>query len=266
MQFYPHKTSVNTTATAVSASIALTGSLINNFSAIAINRVLTASVALNITGSQGTDGTSVSVVGPTGPTGPRGETGYRGGNIFLLSSSWNGNTCGAGVVCYPLGGVDGYTLYRAGPGTDCTLSGGTLYNTSYTSDLTLVTNTAADGFILFRDRTCSTVAANVGVHNFNRIFYTDGAGVISSVACSSPPPGECYEVTNTNPSQTSGTISWTDISGTSRSGTLGASQTTNICSLTVPTENPAADVTVTACGNPCGTVCTTIDCVPQCTC
>lgn len=183
MQFYPHKTSVNKAATAVSASIALTGSLINNFSAIAINRVLTASVALNITGSRGTDGTSVAVIGPTGPIGPRGETGYRGGNIFLLSSSWTSSlsTCGGVTSCF-----GSYILRPAGPGTECNVTRGRLYNTNY-GNLISITDTSANGSILFTDTGCSTVAANVGVHNGSVIFYTNGAGVISTEICTQPP-------------------------------------------------------------------------------
>jgi hypothetical protein len=186
MQFYPHKTSVNTTAAAVSASIALTGSFINNFSAIEVNRVLTASIALNITGSRGTDGTSVDIIGPTGLTGTRGATGFRGGNIFLLSSSWSGSACGGGddPVC---GGP--HSLIPAGPGVgECGVSRGSSYRINSSINLSSVSDNSADGFILFTNvGTCATVAANLSVHNGSRVFYTDGAGAISSIPCVTPP-------------------------------------------------------------------------------
>lgn len=183
MQFYPHKTSINTISTAVSASIALTGSFINNFSAIEVNRVLTASIALNITGSRGTDGTSVNSIGPTGPVGARGATGFRGGNIFLLSSAWSGSACGGGAIC------DGpYSLIPAGPGVgECGAGRGSSYRINSSINLSNVSDNSADGLILFTNvGTCATVAGNLGVHNGNRVFYTDGAGVISSIPCVTP--------------------------------------------------------------------------------
>jgi hypothetical protein len=205
MQFYPHKISVNTTAAAVSASIALTGSFINNFSAIQINRVLTASIALNITGSRGTDGTSVDIIGPTGPVGARGETGFRGGNIFLLSSSWSGSACGGGATC---GGP--YSLIPAGPGVgECGVARGSSYRINSSINLSSVSDDSADRLILFTNEgTCAVVAANVGVHNGSRVFYTDGAGVISSIPCvTAPPPPPApvcngpYLLYNTGPSE-----------------------------------------------------------------
>lgn len=89
MQFYPHNISLTTVAQAVSASRALSGSFINNFAAIPVTTVATASVALNITGSRGADGTGIVVVGPTGSRGPSGVRGFSGKSIFLLSSSWH---------------------------------------------------------------------------------------------------------------------------------------------------------------------------------
>lgn len=101
MQFYPHRISSNVVGFAISASIAQSGSLIANFSAIPVNTISTASVALNITGSAGANGTGGSVTGPTGPTGIRGVTGPRGHSVFLLSASWSGSACGgAPVNCY----------------------------------------------------------------------------------------------------------------------------------------------------------------------
>ncbi len=112
MQFYPHNLSATLAANVVSASFAETGSLINNFSAIAINRVSTASIALNITGSPGTNGTSVTLIGPQGPTGDRGEPGYRGKSIFLLSGSWHsGGPCTTPPAnCYAVSFGDTYAV------------------------------------------------------------------------------------------------------------------------------------------------------------
>jgi hypothetical protein len=89
MQFYPHNISLTNVAQAVSASMALSGSFINNFAAIPVTTVATASVALNITGSRGVDGTGIIVVGPSGSQGPNGARGFSGKSIFLLSSSWH---------------------------------------------------------------------------------------------------------------------------------------------------------------------------------
>jgi len=65
--------------------------------------------------------------------------------------------------------------------------------------------------------------------------------------------GECYYVYNYNPN-TSGLISWTDINGTGRSGYLAGYSGAYVCSTTLPTENPAADVDVSSCSNPCSIV------------
>ena len=102
MQFYPHNIPSTFVGQAVSASRADTGSLINNFSAIPITTIATASIALNISGSRGADGTSQSVIGPKGDTGTRGVTGPRGNSVFILSGSWHtGSPCGAGsATCY----------------------------------------------------------------------------------------------------------------------------------------------------------------------
>jgi hypothetical protein len=157
-------------------------------STIAVNRVVTASITLNVTGSRGTDGTSVAVIGPTGPQGLRGATGLRGGNIYLLSSSWNDSACGEPVpVCY-----GAYTLNNVTGGTLCSRGTQGTYYTNYgPSNLLLVNNAAADGFILFTDSACTTVASNITAHNGFRVLYTDGAGAISSVECSVPPTEVC---------------------------------------------------------------------------
>jgi hypothetical protein len=182
MQFYPHNVSSTTIGSAVSASTATSASFINNFAGIAIN---TASIALNITGSAGASGTSVAVIGPTGSQGVRGVTGFRGNSIFLLSSSWSGSACGAtGDPCNgPI------TLYAIGPGFDeCRTDqgSGTYYTTSSLTLLQSNTVGDADGVILYTNSSCTSVAANNAINNGLYgpvIFYTDGAGVITSTGC-----------------------------------------------------------------------------------
>lgn len=182
MQFYPHNVSSTTIGSAVSASTATSASFINNFAGIAIN---TASIALNITGSAGASGTSVAVIGPTGSQGVRGVTGFRGNSIFLLSSSWSGSACGSvGDPC--LGPI---TLYAIGPGFDeCRTDqgSGTYYTTSSLTLLQSNTVGDANGVILYTNSSCTSVAANNAINNgpFGPvIFYTDGAGVITSTGC-----------------------------------------------------------------------------------
>lgn len=185
MQFYPHNVPVTSIATAVSASLARTGSLITNFSAVGVTLVNTASLALNISGSRGAAGTSIAVIGPTGSIGPRGDTGYRGGNIFLLSGSWNVGTCTPGTCTGP------YTLNNIGPGAgECgNTQGSSTYWSSYAGNLLTVgtdstASNDADDSILYINNVCTSPAINVSVHNGSTIFYTDGAGVISSAGCS----------------------------------------------------------------------------------
>ena len=146
MQFYPHKVSSTLVGSAVSSSVAATGSFVANFASIP---VATASVALNIVGAAGTPGTSVSITGPKGATGVRGVTGFRGTSVFLLSSSWSGSSCaGSSVPCY--GYLFGtsyfngnqwvcdfgstFTIYSTDPGPDLTFEVSPLYNDSICTD------------------------------------------------------------------------------------------------------------------------------------
>jgi hypothetical protein len=137
---------------------------------------------LNITGSMGTNGTSVAVTGPTGPTGPSGERGYRGKSIFLLSGSWNTGMCGGPpAICY-----GGFLFENVGPNVgECGSSQGS--DTYYSNgELTgSLVPPVANGLILYTDVLCTSVASNLSVHNGSTILYTDGAGVISSIGCSS---------------------------------------------------------------------------------
>lgn len=179
MQFYPHNISVALVGTSVSSSLAVTSSLINNFSAIPVNRPNTASIGLNITGARGADGTGAVVYGPTGAVGARGATGPRGDNILLLSSSWSGSACGGAPGSCVLS-----TLYQTIGLDNCgSFSSPSTFYTSYPSGLGGVTDTSADGYILYQDVSCTTLATGIGQHNGSRIFYTDGSGVISSVGC-----------------------------------------------------------------------------------
>lgn len=181
MEFYPHNIPVTIIGSAVSASLTITGSLINNFAAISIN---TASLALNISGSPGTNGSNFTVTGPKGATGPRGDTGYRGDSVFLLSAAWSGSACGgtpAPETCLS------YTLYNIGPGFDeCNTNQGsaTYYSTSSGAIIGSNIVGTADGVILYTNDTCTTVAANVTVHNLQGvIFYASTEGVVTTTGC-----------------------------------------------------------------------------------
>ena len=182
MQFYPHNVPSTSAEFAVSASIARTGSFINNRSAFGATLISTASLALNITGTAGTSGTSYVSTGPTGPQGDRGVTGFRGNNIFLLSSSWHSGTPCTGGAC-----EGPFTLYNIGPGFDeCGTSlGSNSYYSNANSGIINSSNIAsAGGYILYLDDECTTVAANIAVHNNNNIiFYTDNTGTISTTGC-----------------------------------------------------------------------------------
>lgn len=182
MQFYPHNIPVSTIGSAVTASLSITGSLINNFAAIPINTVNTASLALNISGSSGANGSNFTVTGPKGPTGDRGETGYRGDSIFLLSASWSGSACGGGG-----GTCNAFTLYNIGPGFDeCRTDQGsaTYYSTSSAAIINSNIVGTANDAILYTNSTCTTVAANATVHNLQGvIFYVSTEGTINTTGC-----------------------------------------------------------------------------------
>lgn len=159
MQFYPHQLSTTSVGTAVSSSIARTGSLIANFSAISVTTISTASLALNISGAKGTDGTGASVTGPKGATGPRGVTGFRGNSVFLLSGSWNIGSCASPISCYPyqFGNVilsEGQyicdfgslaTYYSSDPSAMQTGTSPMYYNSTCTSPVTSVSIIGAYG-------------------------------------------------------------------------------------------------------------------------
>jgi hypothetical protein len=178
MQFYPHNINVTTIGFAVSASIANSGSLINNFAAIAINRVATASFGLNITGSSGANGTGAVVSGPTGAQGDRGVTGFRGRSVFLLSGSWNTGTCSTPPVnCYS---YDFASVSEIAGDYFCNYGELTTY---YSTDSTL-----AVGSPMFYNSTC-TAAMNgvspIGAYNLDAsrvLETTSGVNTLSIVA------------------------------------------------------------------------------------
>jgi hypothetical protein len=79
MQSYP-LSKINFAVSVTSASIANRASFITS-------NVLTASIALNFSGSIGPSGSSYTKYGAVGPTGPGGPSGSQGLGIYLLSSS-----------------------------------------------------------------------------------------------------------------------------------------------------------------------------------
>lgn len=177
MQFYPHNINVTTIGFAVSASIANSGSFINNFAAIPINTIATASFALNITGSSGLNGTGAVVQGPTGPTGDRGVTGFRGKSVFLLSSSWSGSACGgAPPDCYP---VEFASVSEVGGLYNCNFGELTTYYT--TTALPLIDNTS----LMFYNPTCTSPMNDVspiGANGSTVRYTTGGTNVIQQLA------------------------------------------------------------------------------------
>lgn len=177
MQFYPHNISTTIIGNAVSASLSLSGSLINNFAAIAINMVSTASVALNITGSRGANGTGAVVPGPQGATGTRGVTGFRGDNILLLSSAWSGSACPTPPVdCYS---HTFYPTYRIGGERFCDFgdSGIPYYSTDF--------NLSAGSSPIYYNNICTNLATNanpLGAYGPTATAYsTDGSGILQTI-------------------------------------------------------------------------------------
>jgi hypothetical protein len=168
MQFYPNNIPSNQVGFAVSASIAKTGSLIANFSAISVTTVNTASLALNITGTPGTNGTGASLSGPKGPQGPRGVTGPRGNSVYLLSSSWHdatqpGASCDTPVPtnCWE---VKLYSSYETFGQYTCDFSINafnptTYYTTTGASQVDVNANFGAD-FPLYTNNTCTDTLAS----------------------------------------------------------------------------------------------------------
>lgn len=161
MEFYPNNISVNQLGFAVSSSLAKTGSLIANFSALSVN---TASFALNITGSAGTNGTGAVLPGPKGPRGSTGVTGPRGDSVYLISSSWFNEgltspiTCGTPPTnCWT---VNLYAAYEVFGNYNCDFSSNppynpvTYYTTTGASQLDVNTNFGAN-FSLYTNNVCT---------------------------------------------------------------------------------------------------------------
>lgn len=170
MQFYPNNISVSTVASAISASFSQTSSLINNFSAISVTIVDTASVGLNLVGSTGANGTSAGPIsGPKGPRGNTGVTGPRGDSVYLLSSSWHdasnpGASCStpAPSNCWY---IDLYVSYLVFGEYTCDFSSTPGYNptryytTNGSSQEDVDTNFGA-GFPLYINNTCTDSVAS----------------------------------------------------------------------------------------------------------
>lgn len=170
MEFYPNNISVSTLASAVSASFALTSSLINNFAAISVTIVDTASVGLNLRGAAGANGTNAGPVpGPKGPRGDRGVTGPRGNSVYLLSSSWHdagnpGASCNTPppTNCWT---VDLYVAYKVFGEYTCDFSttpgfNPTRYYTTSGSSQELVDANFGIGFPLYTNNTCTDTLAS----------------------------------------------------------------------------------------------------------
>lgn len=170
MEFYPNSIPVSTLASAVSASFALTSSLINNFAAISVTIVDTASVGLNLRGAAGANGTSAGPVpGPKGPQGDRGVTGPRGNSVYLLSSSWHdagnpGASCNtpAPTNCWY---VDIYAAYEIFGQYTCDFSitpgyNPTRYYTTTGASQAYVDANFGANFPLYTNATCTDTLAS----------------------------------------------------------------------------------------------------------
>lgn len=183
MQFYPHNISLDLIGASVSSSIARTGSFIANFAAIAVNRVDTASVALNITGAAGTNGTGFAVFGPTGSKGATGVTGPRGLSVFLLSGSWNTGVCTGGTSCY---GYSFATTTVSPPGWTCDNNSlTTIYSTS---------NVMGEGVPIFYDSGCiSMITDYIAFGGYAGSVWTadtNGQAQIEELCQTPAPPGD----------------------------------------------------------------------------
>lgn len=176
MKFYPHNIPLNVIGNAVSSSIALSGSYIGNIGASASQRILSASIALNITGSPGANGTNAdTITGPIGQTGLKGVTGPRGLNIWLLSSSWDNGGCTGGVNCYRI------QMFKATT-TECTEVSGSPVYTTYGEFL-------LEGVSpVYSDNICTTPLISQGRigHTGNTVYGTDAFGTASFVRSCGP--------------------------------------------------------------------------------
>lgn len=185
MQFYPHGVSLTSVGQAVSASVALSSSFINNRNLAATWwNPDTASIATNITGARGSNGSGVVATGPTGPTGPVGVTGFRGNSIFLLSASWHaGGSCGTAPPCVQ---VDFGTVTEVGGFYTCDF--GVLVSPPYYTTA-VPFSIAGAGSPLYYDSYCTSPAYNVspilGAYNTTVINTTANATSSQVVSCDS---------------------------------------------------------------------------------
>lgn len=171
MEFYPNNIPVSTLASAVSASFSLTSSLIDNFAAISVTIVDTASIGLNLRGAAGANGTSAGPVpGPKGPQGNRGVTGPRGNSVYLLSSSWHDATKDGALCSTPAATncwyVDLYIAYEVFGQYTCDFSSNPPYNptryyTTQGESQAFVNTNFDENFPLYANNTCTDSVASV---------------------------------------------------------------------------------------------------------
>lgn len=168
MQFYPHNLPITKIGFAVSASFTELTTYLNNFQNLSVT-VNTASVAINITGSNGSAGSSYVKGGERGPTGATGPQGYRGDSLYILSSSWNAGACSP-APCYA---IDfGYSEFD-----------GVYYSCNFANTTTLYASTATvtSGDTMYLNFSCTTLATNLtNLAYQNSAYSTNGSGVLSS--------------------------------------------------------------------------------------
>ena len=194
MDFYPHNIGGNNivVANATTATLAVTSSLINNFAAVGINLVDTASVGENIRGPAGANGTnaSPSIKGPTGAQGATGVQGFRGLNIWLLSSSWAEGCAGAPVTCYSI------TLNKYVGGTCTSQPSSPFYTTRVNASNQIIEGLSP----IYQDSVCTTVMpAGTRLGNDGTLVYNVNVNNTASffASCASGPMCNAFELFNT---------------------------------------------------------------------
>lgn len=173
MQSYPNNVPSSIVGAATSASLAGLTAYLNNFAALSVT-VYTASLALNISGSNGNTGSNYTIVGATGDTGGTGLQGYRGNSLYILSGSWNTGSC-VPAPCYAI--EFGYASLV-----------GSEYSCDYGLPTTLYSSTATTvnpGDTVYSNSNCTIQAANLSGLAYgplNAVMTTNGSGVLSSIA------------------------------------------------------------------------------------
>lgn len=177
MLFFPNNISAVETSFAVSASFARSASLIEKFALVPV----TASLALNITGSAGTNGTNGGPIsGPKGPQGSRGVTGPRGNSVYLISSSWHDATKGGASCASAPANCYEYTFYSS------YVVGGTRYCDFGSPNITIYSTDSglSVGSPMFFNSVCTNPANNqtLGAYQPDSTAYsTDGSGNLQTL-------------------------------------------------------------------------------------